>query len=89
MITYIENAFKHGVNPDKHSEIKIAISVLENELSLLVYNRKVNTSNDEYEIGIGEKNTRERLELLYKNKYKLLRADEVDSYTVKLKILLT
>ena len=41
LISFIENAFKHGVNPNQNSEIVIRITIVEDYLTLFVSNNKV------------------------------------------------
>jgi len=82
LISFIENAFKHGVNPDKPSAIEIRISIEGNDLSLFVSNKKVNLNPDTE--GIGVQNSKTRLQLLYAGKHKLSIKDEADNYIVDL-----
>jgi hypothetical protein len=84
LISFIENAFKHGVNPNQDSEIKIKISILEEELHLFVSNNKVKSNPSES--GIGLQNTIERLTHLYPDTHELTIEDNPETYTVKLKI---
>jgi phosphate starvation-inducible membrane PsiE len=85
LISFIENAFKHGVNPEENSEIDILIEVQGQELKLLVFNRKVHSVQTES--GIGMRNTIERLEHLYPD-HKLEIANLDKSYSVKLTMIL-
>jgi len=82
LISFIENAFKHGVNPEENSEIDILIDIEDDKMQLFVYNRKVNSVRDEW--GIGMKNALERLELLYPEKHQIEIQDNRESYAVKL-----
>ncbi|MEP7093364.1 MAG: histidine kinase [Flavobacterium sp.] len=84
LISFIENAFKHGVNPNQTSEICIYIDIFAEELTLLVSNKK--TFSVQSETGIGLQNTIERLALLYPNRHQLKIDDTVDKYTVHLSI---
>ncbi len=86
LITYIENAFKYGVNPDEDSELLIDIKVQENKLEMLVWNKKVKTLINTISTGIGIKNTAARLGLLYPGKHLLTINDEARSYSVNLTI---
>jgi LytS/YehU family sensor histidine kinase len=86
LISFIENAFKHGVNPDKNSKIEISIIIIENNLRLYVFNRKTNSRNEEQ--GIGLKNSKERLNLLYASKHELVIDNKDDTYSVHLLITL-
>ena len=82
LISFIENAFKHGVNPDKNSTIEISIAIIGINLRLYVFNKKTNVAMDEP--GIGLQNTKERLQLLYPSRYELVVSDKDDTYTVHL-----
>ena len=86
LFTYIENAFKHGVNPDQDSEISIEISVLAGRLTLMVVNKLVTMVNKETSLHIGLRNTAERLEIMYPDKYRLVINDTDGVYLVTLEI---
>lgn len=84
LISFIENAFKHGVNPDQTSEICIYIDILEDVLTMQVSNKKIFSIQSE--TGIGLQNTIERLSLLYPNKHHLKIEDTHDKYIVNLSL---
>ncbi len=90
LISFIENAFKYGVNPQEKSLIEVLIQVDREKLNMHVANKKLRLFYEE-EIpgGIGVKNTKARLDLLYPNKHLLLITDTDTDYTVDLTILLT
>jgi hypothetical protein len=88
LITFIENAFKYGINPDEDSEIRIQIDVQNADLHLQVYNKKVKTMNSVSATGIGIKNTRERLQLLYPAKHQLTIVDNNAYFSVNLTMTL-
>lgn len=72
LIPFIENAFKHGVNAEQRSNIRIELSIKESELHLVVSNRKVETQKETSEhSGLGIENTKHRLQLLYPLKHLL------------------
>lgn len=88
LIPFIENVFKHGIFLSQKSEIFIAISLKSKSLILETENMKFNplTQVNPVSSGIGLKNAKERLQLLYPNRHKL-QIDETDSrFRVKLKI---
>lgn len=89
LITFIENAFKHGVNPEEKSEIIISIHNSDDAVELNVNNTKVNYFNPDRGIGsLGLANTRKRLDLYYPRKH-VLQIDETSAlFTVKLNIQL-
>lgn len=89
LITFIENAFKYGVNPEEESEIVIAIAVSDGELTLDVSNKKVITHKPEISMGIGLENTRQRLDLLYPGRHHLDIRENEHTYSVHLSMLLT
>lgn len=84
LISFIENAFKHGVNPDERSEIKIHLSINDDAISLEVTNKKVASSGHHIDEGVGLKNSRERLQLLYPGRHTLLIRDNGNIYSVNL-----
>lgn len=88
LIPFIENAFKYGVNPDEETEIRIILEIKENQLHMLVSNKKVPVTGIDSG-GIGMQNARERLQLLYPGRHTLTIADTQKDYTVQLAIILT
>lgn len=84
LISFIENAFKHGVNPNQDSEINIKINIVDDFLTLFVSNNKVESVQSKS--GIGLQNTIERLALLYPKNHELNIDDNPEKYTVTLKI---
>lgn len=85
LITYIENAFKHGVNPDEEDCIvEVNIQVTDTWLKMFVFNRKVSLAQDVDSTGIGIANTGERLRLLYPGKHKLDIEEDDKTYSVTL-----
>jgi Histidine kinase len=86
LITFVENAFKYGINPDMESRISIDIDIHDGILDLSVFNTKVVISSLDLSTGIGLDNTRSRLEKLYYKKYRLEITDEKDYYTIFLSI---
>lgn len=90
LISFIENAFKYGVNPQVRSLIRIAIHVEQDKLHMRVANKKLRLFyEEEMPGGIGVKNTKARLDLLYPNKHLLVITDTGTDYTVDLTIQLT
>jgi hypothetical protein len=89
LIPFIENAFKHGLNPEKESLIAINIDITAHELIVNIKNNKVGTQfphDEKSEQGI--ENTAKRLEYLYPDKHKLLIFDSEHTFTVNLSITL-
>ncbi len=87
LIPFIENAFKHGVNSEQKSHIKVAITMERNELQLSVVNNKVNVQHDFSESsGLGIENTTHRLNLIYPAKHLLVIDDAEKEFSVSLYI---
>jgi two-component system, LytTR family, sensor histidine kinase AlgZ len=92
LITFLENAFKHGVN-GKASEawVNILVRLQGKHLTYRVENSKLPAARDtkEGKSGIGLQNVKRRLELSYPGQY-TLKADEIaDRYSVQLDITLS
>ena len=98
LISFVENAFKHGVSYQHESfiDIKVAInggpSAISQEqtansqqLTFTCRNSKAEKSNEE-KGGVGLTNVKKRLNLLYDNNYTLNIQDETDVYNVELTI---
>ena len=83
LITFIENAFKHGVSYQRDSFIEVKMAVEGDELHFECRNSKADVSNEE-KGGVGLSNVRKRLNLLYGNNYALRVHDVADVYTVEL-----
>lgn len=89
LISFIENAFKHGVNPEEDSCIEISIQVHDTELELRVFNKKVNiVYKEEFNSGLGLENTSNRLKLIYPDKHMLKIENTAKEFSVRLKIML-
>lgn len=86
LFTFIENAFKHGVNPDEESRIQITIAIESRQLTMIVQNRKVTVHQLDDEGGLGLPNTRARLQLLYPRRHHLTLSDLDQDYRVELTI---
>ncbi|WP_196893386.1 sensor histidine kinase [Aureivirga marina] len=71
LISFIENAFKYGTNTDGNTEIDVRIYIEKERLFFYCENIIGNMKQKENSYGIGLKNTRERLNLLYPNQYEL------------------
>ena len=84
-ITFVENAFKHGVSYRQASFIDIAISIEEDKLVFDCRNSRIPKEDDKHG-GVGLANVKKRLELIYGNRYALDIKDEQDTYTVKLSL---
>ena len=85
LITFIENAFKHGVTYQKESFIEITVRIEGNWLCFVCRNSKADKPNEE-KGGVGLTNVRKRLKLIYGHDYELKIQDAQDDYQVELKI---
>jgi hypothetical protein len=87
LIPFIENAFKHGVNSEQKSYIKIEITINKTEFRLIVVNNKVTVQQDISErSGLGINNTSHRLNLIYPSKHLLVINDNEKEFSVSLHI---
>lgn len=87
LISFIENAFKYGANPDRESEIKIAIILNEKGLEMQVKNQivaDVTTTEGKTEKGV--KNSITRLNYMYPNQHKLYINQTEKDYEINLSI---
>lgn len=81
-ITFIENAFKHGVSYQHPSFIHMALETHEKELSFYIVNSNFSDSNSH--AGIGLENITKRLQLLYGDTYVLKTNAEKNTFSVNL-----
>lgn len=81
IITFVENAFKFGISYKRDSNIKIEILVKNRTFKMIVKNT-VHHENLCTKFGIGIKNTRARLDLLYKNSYTMV--ENIDEFAYEL-----
>ena len=88
LITFIENAFKHGVSYQHESVIDIRVGIEHQRLRFKCRNTKAEKPDQE-KGGVGLANVKQRLNLLYDNNYTLTIQDEADIYNVELDIPLT
>jgi two-component system LytT family sensor kinase len=89
MLSLVENAFKHGVNRGiGKATIDIDLQVIESKLTFSVSNTKAAVLGDNTPPGIGLKNIRRQLELMYSGKHTLSIDDNTNQYKVELQIIL-
>ncbi|MFR9662035.1 MAG: histidine kinase, partial [Rikenellaceae bacterium] len=86
LITFVENALKYGVSPHKESEIYIDIELKDGLLKLITKNQ-IHSQNASGS-GIGIRNCRKRLELIYPSRHTLLISNDTHEYNVLLTIKL-
>ncbi len=87
LIPFVENAFKHGVNSEQKSHIRIEMTMNNTEFQLSVVNNKVNVQQNISErSGLGIENTRHRLNLIYPARHLLVINDTEKQFSVSLYI---
>jgi LytS/YehU family sensor histidine kinase len=90
LMPFVENAFKHGIGMVANPFIQIRLAVVDGQLRFSVsnnYNRS-GGSKDENS-GIGLSNVKNRLNLLYTNKYNLSIRDDGKVYAMNLNLELS
>lgn len=85
LITFIENAFKHGISYQRDSFIHVKAAVKGSSLYFECHNSKADKPNEERG-GVGLTNVKQRLNLIYGENYTLNIQDEPDTYNVELVI---
>lgn len=85
-ISFVENAFKHGVMIGKSSEIDISISVANKQLTFTCRNAAYDVKKMAENSGIGLENVKRRLELVYPGKHNLQIEEKDGKYKVNLEI---
>ncbi|RYG41139.1 MAG: histidine kinase [Chitinophagaceae bacterium] len=82
-IPFVENAIKHGASSVGHSYLRLEFDVRETELHFTAENSKPPVKAN-LPGGLGLKNIRRRLELIYPGKHTLDITDHTDTYIVNL-----
>ena len=85
LISFVENAFKHGVVTDPAEPVKIEIIANQKILHFSVINKK-NNQNKDAQGGVGLPNVERRLQLIYPDRYKLNVVNSATHYTCELMI---
>jgi LytS/YehU family sensor histidine kinase len=86
-IVFVENAFKYGIDFRKQSFIDIKFEIRGNSFRFNIRN-SIHCRNDGQKNGLGLKNIKERLELIYGADHKLEIINNNDTFNVDLKIKL-
>jgi two-component system, LytTR family, sensor kinase len=89
LIPFVENSFKHGISTMNKSAIKISLEITDQQLVFEITNPiwRSLSENIEKDSGIGLKNVKRRLNLLYPHKHNLLISDNGETYKVVLTIV--
>jgi sensor histidine kinase YesM len=85
LITFVENAFKHGKLDDRNNPVTIHLDVCKQALQFRIRNKKANWEKDPAH-GIGLDNVRNRLQLAYPRQHELYISDDKEEFYVNLKI---
>jgi len=91
-MTFLENAFKHGINTgEKEAWVQVLIEVKNKECHFRLRNSKGMKKHNEFSesSGVGLQNVRRRLELSYPDQHQLDIYDKADLYEVNLKLTLS
>jgi two-component system, LytTR family, sensor kinase len=81
LITFVENAFKHGITDDIERPIQIDLNVKDKNLEFSVMNSKRINKDKIVSTGIGQYNAKGQLDLFYNKKYNLNILETENSYT--------
>ena len=87
-ISFVENAFKHGISYQSESFIMVSLNVREGFITFSCINSKHERNQDPHS-GIGLENTQKRLKLLYHDDYTFNINENAKTYEVLLKIPVT
>lgn len=87
LISFLENAFKHGVSTDQHQPIRIDISVRNRRLHFKAENAK-NQLNKDQTKGVGLTNLKRRLQLGYPDRHTINIVESEHYYSSELFIYL-
>jgi sensor histidine kinase YesM len=87
-ITFVENAFKHGISYQQESFIDISLGAKDNRIFFTCRNSKPQASgkNSTEKGGVGLLNIQRRLQLIYGTRYRLNIDDQKDQYNIQLEI---
>lgn len=91
LLPFVENAFKHGTSKQVDDPfVKIDVQIQDKKLKFRIENSKTNQAANEenYTQGIGLKNVRKRLELLYPENHRLQISSGETTFTVEFEISL-
>jgi len=92
LIPFVENAFKYGIDPSKKSKLSVSIICEKNTISfecINTYDENYKTYYKEQGFGIGIKNAKQRLELVYPKKHTIDIKKENNIFSVKINLNIT
>ena len=85
LITFVENAFKHGITYQRPCFIELSVTISDNRLHFNCRNSKMPQGTVQ-QGGIGLANVKRRLELIYGSDYSLQLDDQAETFEVNLDI---
>ena len=87
LLSFVENAFKHGVQPETASYIYITIDIAKPNEIIFTIENTMHTEKMPFEKGgYGLQATKDRLKLAYLNEHQLDITENSNQYSVKLKL---
>ncbi len=90
LVNFVENAFKYGFNAEEKSKISIHLIIEDEKLNFKVFNRIVNKAVKNESLGVGQKNTLERLQQIYPGDLHQIKIENYGTtFLVDLKLHLT
>lgn len=92
LVPFVENAFKHGLDADKNSFVRMALDINDNDLTFSITNsiheQQREAMPGQYS-GVGLENVRKRLKLIYAHRHTLEVGEETGLFKVTLKLKLS
>jgi LytS/YehU family sensor histidine kinase len=84
LMPFVENVFKHGISTSEQSDVLIKLTIAEKNITLLTQNKLFDTPRIVERTGIGNTNTKQRLQQIYPDKHLLDISAENGLFTVQL-----
>lgn len=85
MLTFLENAFKHGVSDQEEKcWIDVRLVITDDTIRYDVSNKKLKMANKNLRSGFGLDNVKKRLQLSYPAKHRLVITDQDDLFSISL-----
>jgi Histidine kinase len=90
-IPFVENAFKYGIDPSKHSNLSISVICSNDDIHFTCvnsYDDEFKTFHKEQGLGIGINNAKQRLELVYpkNHTFEIIKKNNQFSVTIKITV---
>lgn len=84
LITLVENSFKHGILNDPKTPLSITVKTDKKSMYFLISNKKKSTNHLKKTTRLGLQNIKNRLDLFYKNNYKMTITEDEYKYSCEL-----